>query len=435
MTGSLTKVPIVQKPLTDVLVRGLAPPPSGRLEVTDTRCPGLEIRVTSGGAKSWSFRFRDPRTSALSRVTIGAYPDVSLSQARERAGQLRKTVAAGQNPNEMKRREREEATTKNFEALAERYLREYAYRFKRSAAADERNLRLHVLPKWGKRRYDEIQRRDVIALCEDMVASGRATQANRVQALISGVYSFALDADLVQANPCHRLKKRGVENIGRRILSDGELRIFWPKIVLPPVSRRVGLALRLVLLTGTRASEAAGATRAEFEHLDDLSRAAWVIPAERCKNGRPHYIPLSSLAVEVVRDALALVAPDEPCLFPSPSVEAAPITGHALAVAMARFSRGLRGDSEAVLSWKTSPPSPHDLRRSFTTRLSALGVPREDRDALLNHTPRDVGGQHYDLYDRAREKRVALETWAAALQGLLEDGPLADVVSLRERRQ
>ncbi len=424
----------MQKSLTDVLVRGLAPPPSGRLEITDARCPGLAIRVTSGGAKSWSFRFRDPQTAAVSRVTIGSYPDVSLSEARERAGTLRKAVAAGQNPNEMKRRAREEATTKTFEALAERYLREYAHRFKRSATADERNLRLHILPRWGKRRYDEIQRRDVIELCEDMVAGGRATQANRVQALISGIYSFALDADLVLANPCHRLKKRGVENIGRRVLSDGELRVFWPAIVLPPVSRRVGLALRLVLLTGARAGEAAGAARAEFEHLDDPSRAAWIIPAERCKNGRAHYVPLPGLAVEVVREALALVAPDKLFLFPSPSVEAAPITAHALAVAMARFSRELKGDGEVVRSWKASPPSPHDLRRSFTTRLSALGVPREDRDALLNHTPRDVGGRHYDLYDRSREKRMALERWAAALQDLVLDRPSANVVSLRERR-
>jgi integrase len=191
----------------------------------------------------------------------------------------------------------------------------------------------------------------------------------------------------------------------------------------------------LVLLTGTRAGEAAGATRAEFEHLDDPLRAAWIIPAERSKNGRAHYVPLSGLALKVIRDALALVAPDEPFLFPSPSVDSAPITGHALAVAMARFSRELQGNSEAVLSWKASPPSPHDLRRSFTTRLSALGVPREDRDALLNHTPRDVGGRHYDFYDRAREKRVALETWATALQDLLADDPLVNVVSIRERRQ
>jgi Arm DNA-binding domain/Phage integrase central domain len=232
----------VQKTLTDVLVRSLAAPASGRLEITDARCPGLTIRVSTSGAKSWSFRFRDPRTGAIARATIGSYPDVPLAAARQRATELRQTVAAGQNPIEMKRQARRDAETETFQALAERYLREYAYRFKRSAA-DEHNLRLHVLPLWGRRRYDEIQRRDVIELCVGMVAGGRAIQANRVQALISTIYSFALDADLVAVNPCHRLKKRGVETVGRRVLSDSERRLFWLGIVLPPPGYRSKISL------------------------------------------------------------------------------------------------------------------------------------------------------------------------------------------------
>ncbi|MFD1304167.1 tyrosine-type recombinase/integrase [Methylobacterium marchantiae] len=186
----------MQKPLTDVLVRGVPAPASGRIELSDTRCKGLELRVTSGGARSWSFRFRDPRSGRVTRATIGAYPEISLADARERANGLRRSVAAGLNPVEEKRREREASNTGTFKALSDRYLEEHARRFKRSAAADERNLRLHVLPKWANRRYDEIQRRDVIDLCEGMVAAGTATNANRVQALISSVFSFAVDADL-----------------------------------------------------------------------------------------------------------------------------------------------------------------------------------------------------------------------------------------------
>jgi integrase len=97
-------------------------------------------------------------------------------------------------------------------------------------------------------------------------------------------------------------------------------------------------------------------------------------------------------------------------LFPSPMVDDAPIEGHALAVAMRRFTEKLK--------W-ADPPSPHDLRRTFATRLAALGIPQEDRDALMNHTPRGVGKRHYDLYDREREKRQALQTWAAALANIV----------------
>src|SRR4051812_5761144 len=191
----------------------------------------------------------------------------------------------------------EQAESSTFAALAHRYLQEHSRRFKRSTAADERNLRLHVLPSWGKRRYDEIQRRDVIALCEGMIAAGTATNANRVQALISSIFSFAVDADLIGTNPCLRLRKRGVEKAATRVLNDGEIRLFWHGIVKRPVTRSVGLALRIVLLTGARVSEISEAELDEFDRLDEPERAVWVIPAARSKNGRAHPLPLPSLAI------------------------------------------------------------------------------------------------------------------------------------------
>src|SRR4051812_17527919 len=123
----------MQKRLTDALIRSVASPKMGRVELSDVRCPGLMLRITPAGARSWSFRFRDPRSSAVQRATIGTYPAISLSEARERAGELRRRVASGENPIHTKRRERNEASTKMVEFLAERYLREHAYRKKRSA--------------------------------------------------------------------------------------------------------------------------------------------------------------------------------------------------------------------------------------------------------------------------------------------------------------
>lgn len=93
----------MQKTLTDVLVRAIAAPASGRVEVGDTRCAGLTIRVTAAGVKSWSFRFRDPRSAAVTRATIGPYPEVSLATARDRATDMRKAVANGVNPVEANR--------------------------------------------------------------------------------------------------------------------------------------------------------------------------------------------------------------------------------------------------------------------------------------------------------------------------------------------
>ena len=235
----------MQKVLTDAYLRALAPPAMGRLEISDTRCGGLVLRVTANGAKSWSFRFRDRTTQAPLRVTIGRYPEIGLSAAREAANGHRKTVSVGGNPAIAKRLS--SGGNKSFGALADRYLDEYARRKKRSHAVDERNLKNHVLPKWKNRAYASIKRADVIELVEGLVGDS-PTAANRVQSLISTVFTFALDAGLVDFNPCHRLRRRGQENVGRRVLTDPEIRLFWNRYrrAAPEPPRWLGLAACIV---------------------------------------------------------------------------------------------------------------------------------------------------------------------------------------------
>src|SRR5262245_55289854 len=220
------------------------------------RCAGLALRITPNGVKSWAFRFRDRTTGRPGRATIGQYPAVGLTAARASADAMRRDVANGINPAARKQQDRATAGAKAFGALAERYLIEHARRHKRSYQGDERNLRKHVLPRWQNRPYASIKRGDVIELVEGLVTAGKPTLANRVHSLVSTVFTFALDAGLVEFNPCHRLRKRGVENVGRRVLSDAEIRLFWNGIVEP--TRRVGLGLRLTLLTGARIGEIAG---------------------------------------------------------------------------------------------------------------------------------------------------------------------------------
>jgi integrase len=416
--------------LTDAYLQSCKPPTEkDRDEITDTRCVGLAFRITKGGARSWSFRFRDPRSGKSNRIGLGPYPAVSLAKAREQARAMQGLVAAGQNPITAKRRARVEAPQRTFGALAERYMSEHAERHKRTASADRRNLDLHILPKWRARDYDELTRADLIELIEGLIGDGKQTLANRVHALCSKIGSFAVDAGLLNGNPFARVAKRGVEHVGRRVLSDDEIPLFWRRIILSPVSRRVGLACRLALLTGTRAGEVAGMARSELAHLNDAAQAAWVIPGDRTKNGRAHYVPLCALARETIRSALELIGGDDEYVFSSPRQKATngdspplgtAITGHALAVAMRRFANILEREAGAARTWREEPPTPHDLRRTLATRLSQLGVPKEDRDAVMNHVRSDVGSKHYDLYERAKEKRQALTLWDAAVREILK---------------
>jgi integrase len=411
-----------RKALTDAFCRAQQAPASGRLEFTDLRCAGLSFRVTAKGARSFCFRFRDPVTRATTRATIGAYPDIGLSDARTRADAMRVTVAGGANPVTERPSGRATASQRSFGAIAERFMVEHSRRKKRSADGDDRNLNLHVLPKWKSRQIDDIRRADVIELVEGIVMADKPVLANRVQSLISSIFSFALDADVLSANPCARLRKRGEETAGIRVLSDAEIRLFWRRCMLSPVSRGVGLAMRLQLLTGARPSEAAEIDLRELAALDSADAAVWTIPGARTKNKRAHLLPLSPAAIAVVNAGLELVDEDDAFLFPSPIKRTAPIDGHALAVAMRRMTESDKLTGPGSKTWKADPPSPHDLRRTFATRLAELGIAKEDRDACLNHTPTDVGSKHYDLYERAKEKRAAMELWATVLGDILKAG-------------
>jgi len=422
------------RPLTDTQIRSLAGPvgPATQTDIRDVRSPGLFLRVTVE-AKTWTFRFTCPVTGKRLRMRLARYPDMSLADARDRAADLRKLVAKGVNPIEAKRQERTEAPKRTFGALAERYTREHATRFKRSAGADVRNLRLHVLPQWGSRQYADISRANIIELVEGLIAAGKPALANRVQALVSKIFSFAIDADLVDANPATRLRKRGKETAVTRVLNDDEIRLFWSKISSPPLLPATGIALKLALSTGLRAGEVAGLHRGELVDLENPDQAAILIPAARIKNKRDFLVPLSPLARQLVLQAQEL-AGDSAFLFPSRYGKAAGIDPHALATAMARFAAGLADDAPGAATWKANPPTPHDLRRSCATRLAALGVAREDRLAVLNHKEGDVHAAHYDRYERAREKRAALSLWAAALVAVLDGGKGAgNVVPMRRQ--
>jgi integrase len=200
------------------------------------------------------------------------------------------------HPALRKRQERTGAGSRTFGSLAERYLAEHARRHKRSHYKDTSNLALHVLPYWKSRPAAGIERGDVIELVERLVTASKPVAANRVQSVISQVFSFGVDAGSLKYNPCFRMKKRGVEKAGTRVLSDDEIRLFWPGIVESERARLTGLGLRLALLTAARVSEIAGMCRAEIEHIGDSGTAAWIIPGSRTKNGKNHLIPLSPLA-------------------------------------------------------------------------------------------------------------------------------------------
>lgn len=99
-------------------------------------------------------------------------------------------MANGGSPAAAKKQERLDAERLTLDHLADRYLHEYAYRFKRSAAEDDRSIRLHLRPVWGSRRYRDIRRSDVVEVVEKIYSSGRPALAVRLKATASKLFAF-----------------------------------------------------------------------------------------------------------------------------------------------------------------------------------------------------------------------------------------------------
>ena len=186
------------------------------------------------------------------------------------------------------------------------------------------------------------------------------------------------------------------------------MRIFWKKLTRARLRFEVRTALKFVLVTAQRPGEVALAVRAEF----DLEKRVWMIPAERSKNGKPHEVPLSELALTLLRHLKRRFG-DTPYLLPSRcwrERHGAPTTVRAL-------SQGLRDNEER---FQIPHFTPHDLRRTAASLMTAAGVPRLHVEKVLNHTIDDVA-EIYDRHDYAQEKRVAVNRLGESVARILRN--------------
>lgn len=404
---------------TERTLRALKSPASGRSEFFDATTPGFGLRVSASGGRRWFVMFRiDGR---LERLTIGPAGDggLSLADARQRAKDALNAAAKGKNLAAEKRVGRKVET---FEELAARYIEEHAKPSKRSWARDKEILDRDVLPAIGRLKANRVTRADVKAILRGIVARGAPVMANRTLEVVRGVFNWAMREEVgaIITNPCAQMAPPGGEESSReRALSDAEVKAFWGRINKAKITRGIGLALRLILVTAQRKGEVASARWEEIDH----DAAVWTIPADRSKNGLAHRVPLSTLALELLAEAKAL-AGHSSFVFPSPHLNR-PVTAGALNNAAFR-SRATFG---------IGPFTPHDLRRTAATQMASMGVPRLTVGKVLNHIEAGVTSV-YDRYAYDIEKRQALDAWAHRLSEIVgRTEPERNVASLDERRR
>jgi integrase len=374
---------------------------ASRVVYFDAKARGLALRVTPAGAKTWSFVYR--AAGHPKWLTLGSYPAVTLADARTLALDKRHAIdVEGRDPVEEVHAEREATLNSEcgqvftFEDLAKLY-ETFAKGRKKSWRDDVAKTNKYLLPAWRAMPLRDIKRKHVHELLDRLVAQGMTVGVNRVQAVISRLFTIAVDRSLVDAHPAARMIKRFQEHPSDRVLTDAELRDLWTGLDAHPGPAADTLRLRLLL--GQRGAEVIGMTWDEI----DLDNKAWQLPAARTKNGRPHVVPLARTALALLRRVRKEVADGEPRVFPGLTPWADGL------LALSNIHKG-------TYEWK-------DLRRTVSTRLAGLGFSEEVIGRTLNHARYTVTSRHYIKHSYLAETRQALDTWDAAL---------ADVVAGRK---
>jgi integrase len=398
-----------------------------------TYAPGLRIRVMESGFKTSSLIYSGAAGKA--RVKLGEYPHMSLKAAKAEAGRIRAAIFDGEDPAAGRKLAKAEAATAHakaasaltFRELSARYLERHAKTNKKSWEGDAIQLNATILPALGHMPADKITRRDIIGVLDAKAFGADGTggfpiAANRAQALISTIFSWAVGEDLVPDNPAHGIKRRGKEVKRERTLTTTEMKRFWFGIEgasMTPAARDV---LRLALICGQRISEIAGAEASEF----DFGRRLWTIPSQRCKNKVAHDVPLAPMACAMFEAAFARNGTCYAFASPARRFEVRPITRGAVTAAWGLARKKLNLDGVHV----------HDLRRSFATGLGDPPIEADDFDIglCLNHqgARSKITGGHYNKAKYEQKKRRLFEAWEAQLSAILEGRELeTNVIVLR----
>ena len=399
--------------LTDRFLTSRKAPALGRTIYTDSTVPGLTFRVSaptesnSEGRRDWLLRYR-PRRQAQKAVALGAYPAVSLSMARQRAGAI--VAAAKRGIDLIATEEREEQAQRAAQAKA-RPLAEIANEYLdsvkhlRSWRSIESRTRCHIIPKLGNKPVGEVTRADVVDFLDRLErGEGLRHQVNRCRETLRAIFAYAIERELVTVNPVVGVSKRKVETPRDRTLTADELTALWMAIEkLPELPRAY---FRVVLLTGARRNEVRGMAWSEL----DLDAGLWRLPAERTKSGRPFELPLSAPVLETLRTLPRI----GPMVFAFDGKR--PMTVHQL-IERVRRDAGL---PDVRL---------HDLRRTLRTGLAELGVSFEVAERVLNHAMPGLQAV-YNRHSYAAEKRTALVLWAEHVLSLTTKRE-AKVVALR----
>ena len=343
---------------TKASLDALPSPTKGWVYHRDLKVRGLYIGVGSTGKKT--FLLYRKLKGKPERITIGPYPDLSIEKARGKASELNAAIANGSNPAEVKRGITRELT---FSELFTQYIQYHAKVKKVTWKEDEQRYKQYLEKSLANKRISSIDRREISGIHSKITASGHPVVANRVLALISSVFGWALSQSYIESNPAKGIK-RNKEQGRERFLQPDELPKFFQAL-----NKEENLTVKdfilVSLLTGARRTNV---LEMRWDQIS-LVRKEWHI--KLTKNGTPHTVTLAPEIVAILENRKA-IAKKSPYVFPGNGK-----TGH--------LAEPYKGWQRLLSRAGLSNLRIHDLRRTLGSWQAREGASLAIIGKSLNH--------------------------------------------------
>ena len=410
--------------LTDVQIRNWIKAAS---PIAKSDGDGLTFTLSAKGTAAWTLRYYIG--AKRKELTLGRYPDTTLSDARKLATEKRAAVQQGMDvAREKQKAIKETARAWTFRQLADDYMTRAASNLAALTISGRRQqLRDYVFGRIGHLPAKDVTPTDLVDIVE---RSGHKSLhvARLVLIALREVFSHGVARHVVTANPCAHIKAKAIigappSRRARIMLSDDELRAMLP--ALPSIGSSNELAVKILLATCTRIGEV---TRAEWTHVD-FERKEWTIPPELAKNGKQFVIPLTNQVADWLMELKRLAGTSKyvlPIRKRHNGREGdAPMEATSLNAAINRMCESLADKCRRF--------TPHDLRSTARSHLAALGVDVLIAERCLNHS---LGGlvAVYDKHDYLAERRKALTLWGNKIRAIEKGGQLVPLKLVASER-
>ncbi len=393
--------------LTDATIRNAKPGEKPR-KLTDG--DGLYILLTPAGSRLWRYDYRfDGKRKTLS---LGAYPGVTLREAREKRDDTRKMLRDGIDPSQSKQAQKASASgADSFESLA----REWFFKFSPTwtpshGARILRRLERDIFPWMGKRPIAEVKAPELLSVLRRIEERGAVETAHRASQNCGQVFRYAVATGRAERDPTGDLKGAippTKQTHHASITDPREIGALLRAIDAYEGGLIVRCALRLAPLVFVRPGEL---RKAEWVEII-WDKAEWVIPAARMKMREKHVVPLSRQALEILKELQPLTGEGK-YLFPSPRTSDRPMSDNAILSALRRM--GYTGDQMTG----------HGFRSMASTLLNEQGWHRDAIERQLAHAERDSIRAAYNYAQHMPERRRMMQAWADYLGELRMGGEI-----------